>query len=158
MRFQLPSSYDFTFFQDKEGGVFKALSTADGSFVLPEKPFSILDKWKFLQTAGFTHFLIDLSKTQITKVMFKQILKALYKGEPLEDISRFNWKDGFYSPEKIENFKNAAERAKKERSAAPLRGKRQPQPYKTGYSKDSTSRSRSFDGKKGRSKNDRKGR
>ena len=62
MRFKLPASYDFTFFSDKEGGVFKALSTEDGSFVTPEKPFSILDKSTFLKNAGFTHFLIDFSK------------------------------------------------------------------------------------------------
>ncbi len=148
MRFKLPDSYDFTFFQDKEGGVFKALSTPDGSFVLPEKPFSILDKWKFLQSSGFTHFLIDLSKTSITKTMYKQILKALYKGESLDDISRFNWKDGFYSPEKIENFKNAAERAKEERSTASGKGGRNPRSFKSNYSKGRDSRPGSFDRKK----------
>jgi putative protease len=112
MRFQLPSSYDFTFFTDKEGAVFKALSTEDGSFVTPEKPFSILDKSSFLKAAGFTHFLIDFSKTQVTKGTLKQLMKSFYKGEPLPDISRFNWKDGFYSPEKMEEYRNSNERAK----------------------------------------------
>lgn len=117
MRFQLPSSYDFTYFSDKEGGVFKALSTQDGSFVTPEKPFSILDKSAFLKNAGFTHFLIDFSKTQIKKGTFRQIMKSFYKGEPLPDTSRFNWKDGFYSPEKMEEYKASNERAKGARIA-----------------------------------------
>ena len=112
MRFKLPASYDFTFFSDKEGGVFKALSTEDGSFVTPEKPFSILDKSTFLKNAGFTHFLIDFSKTQVKKGTLRQLMKSFYKGEVLPDISRFNWKDGFYSPEKMEEYRNANERAK----------------------------------------------
>jgi putative protease len=33
------------------------------------------------------------------------------KGQPLPDISRFNWKDGFYSPQKMEEYKAANERA-----------------------------------------------
>lgn len=151
MRFKLPEAYNFTFFQDKEGGVFKALSTQDGSFVLPEKPFSILDKWKFLQSSGFTHFLIDLSKTQITKSMFKQILKSFFKSEALEDISRFNWKDGFYSPEKMENFKNAAERAKEEQNTVAVRGRRIPQASKTA-GKRNFARTRPVDGKRPRPK------
>ena len=112
MRFKLPASYDFTFFSDKEGGVFKALSTEDGSFVTPEKPFSILDKSTFLKNAGFTHFLIDFSKTQVKKGTLRQLTKSFYKGEVLPDVSRFNWKDGFYSPEKMEEYRNANERAK----------------------------------------------
>ena len=112
MRFKLPASYDFTFFSDKEGAVFKALSTEDGSFVTPEKPFSILDKSTFLKNAGFTHFLIDFSKTQVKKGTLRQLMKSFYKGEVLPDISRFNWKDGFYSPEKMEEYRNSTERAK----------------------------------------------
>ena len=105
MRFQLPKSYDFLFFTDKEEDTFKALSTQDGSFVLPEKPFSILDKTQFLRSAGFSHFLIDFSKTKVTKSALRNIMKSFYKAEPLQDISRFNWKDGFYNPEKMEEYR-----------------------------------------------------
>ena len=56
MRFTLPESYDFNYFTDKEGEMFKSLSTPDGSFVLPEKPFSILDKYSQMQSAGFSRF------------------------------------------------------------------------------------------------------
>jgi len=112
MRFQLPKSYDFLFFTDKEGDTFKALSTEDGSFVTPEKPFSILDKAQFLKAAGFSHFLVDFSKTQVTKGTLRNLMKSFYKGDVLSDISRFNWKDGFYSPEKMEEYKKSSERVK----------------------------------------------
>jgi putative protease len=100
MRFQLPESHDFTYFSDKTDGVFKALSNADGSFVLPEAPFSIVDMFGTLKSAGFSRFLLDLTKTQVRKGDFKQILTALRKGTPLPDTTRFNWKDGFYTDPK----------------------------------------------------------
>jgi putative protease len=92
----LPASYDFTYFLDKESGIFKALSTVDGSYVLPENPFSIVDMYGKLQSAQFSRFLIDLTKTRVEKRDFKQIMTALYKGAPLKDTTRFNWKDGFW--------------------------------------------------------------
>ncbi|MGP1587747.1 MAG: peptidase U32 family protein [Treponemataceae bacterium] len=111
MRFELPESYDFEFFTDKEGGVFKALSTEDGSFVTPERPFSILDKADFIKASGFSRFLIDFSKTKVSKGTLRNLMKSFYKGEPLNDVSRFNWKDGFYSPEKMEEYRKANENA-----------------------------------------------
>lgn len=110
MRFQLPGSYDFTFFSDKEGTVFKALSTPDGSFVMPENPFSIVDKAQFLRAAGFNRYLIDLSKTHVQKKHFRQIVSAMMRGQALPETRRFNWKDGFYSPEKMEEYRSANER------------------------------------------------
>ena len=98
---------DFNYFTDKEGEMFKSLSTPDGSFVLPEKPFSILDKYSQMQSAGFSRFLIDLSKTKVAKGTYKQLLRSMYTAEPLEDISRFNWAEGFYDPEKIAQYKKA---------------------------------------------------
>lgn len=113
MRFELPSSYDFTFFQDKEGAIFKVNSTKDGSFVMPEEPFSILDKIERISSTGFKRFLIDFSKTKVSKNQIKAISASLIKSLPLPDISRFNWKDGFYSARQIEEFKLQNERAKK---------------------------------------------
>ena len=104
-----------------------------------ENPFSIIDKVVFMKNAGFTHFLLDLSKTRVTKGQFKQIMKAYYKGEPLPDTSRFNWKDGFYSPEKMEEYKAANERAKESKNA-----------YKSARSNKGNARKKSFTKKKGR--------
>ncbi|MBO5137616.1 MAG: U32 family peptidase [Spirochaetaceae bacterium] len=110
MRFRLPKAYDFTFFSDKEGMQFKALSSPDGSFVMPENPFSIADKTSFLKNAGFTRFLIDFSKTKVKKKDLNQIVAAMRRQQALPETSRFNWKDGFYSPEKIEEYRSAKER------------------------------------------------
>ena len=103
IRFKLPKDYDFTFFSDKEETGFKVNSTADGSFVLPEIPFSITDKISALDGEGFKRFLLDFSKSRVSKVELKQIQLSLSKGQPLVGTSRFNWKNGFYtiSPEEI---------------------------------------------------------
>lgn len=110
IRFKLPKEYDFTFFSDKENVGFKVNSTPDGSFVMPETPFSIIDKVDMLGGMGFKRILIDFSKTKVQKTHFKQVYQALLKKQVLPETSRFNWKDGFYSPEKLENFKAADER------------------------------------------------
>lgn len=106
MRFKLPSDYDFTFFEDKEGEVFKVNSTKDGSFVMPESPFSIVDKVDALGKAGFKKILIDFTKTKVTRSQIKAIISSMTKGQPLPEISRFNWKDGFYRDRDPQNQKN----------------------------------------------------
>ena len=110
MRFKLPADYDFTYFEDKEEKVFKVNSTADGSFVMPEEPFSIVDKAAYIKSSGFKKILIDFSKTKVTRGQIKAITSSMIKGQPLVGISRFNWKDGFYSPQQIEEYKAANER------------------------------------------------
>ena len=110
MRFKLPSDYDFTYFEDKEEKVFKVNSTPDGSFVMPEEPFSIVDKTAFIKQAGFKKILVDFSKTKVSRSQIKAITTSMAKGQPLPGISRFNWKDGFYSPQQIEEYKAANER------------------------------------------------
>ena len=110
MRFKLPSDYDFTYFEDKEEKVFKVNSTPDGSFVMPEEPFSIVDKTAFIKQAGFKKILVDFSKTKVSRSQIKAITTSMSKGQPLPGISRFNWKDGFYSPQQIEEYKAANER------------------------------------------------
>ena len=97
IRFKLPKEYDFTYFSDKEEKNFKVNSTPDGSFVMPEAPFSILDKCESLKSEGFKRFLIDFSKTKIRKQEVKAVQLSLTRKAPLEGVSRFNWKEGFYS-------------------------------------------------------------
>ena len=118
MRFKLPSDYDFTYFEDKEETVFKVNSTPDGSFVMPEQPFSILDKVNFITSSGFKKILIDFSKTKVTRSQIKAITTSMAKSQPLPDVSRFNWKDGFYNPQQLEEYKAAAERAAIKKSSS----------------------------------------
>ena len=117
MRFKLPENYDFTYFEDKEEKVFKVNSTKDGSFVMPEEPFSIVDKMNFISAAGFKRLLIDFSKTKVSRSQIKAISSSMIKGQPLSDVSRFNWKDGFYSPQQIEEYKAANERSRMQKEA-----------------------------------------
>ena len=117
MRFKLPENYDFTYFEDKEEKVFKVNSTVDGSFVMPEEPFSIVDKMNFISASGFNRFLIDFSKTKVSRSQIKAISSSMIKGQPLPDVSRFNWKDGFYSPQQIEEYKAANERNRMQKEA-----------------------------------------
>ncbi|MBQ9237942.1 MAG: U32 family peptidase [Treponema sp.] len=96
MRFQKPESYDFTYFSDKAGSSFQLISHTDGSFVLPDAPFSIVDKVPLLSSAGFKRVLIDFSKSRVTKSSLKLVMSALAKGQPIPGCQRFNWKEGFY--------------------------------------------------------------
>ncbi|MDE5899588.1 MAG: U32 family peptidase [Treponemataceae bacterium] len=108
IRFKLPKSYDFTYFTDKEGEGFKLLSSEDGSCVMPELPFSLLDKGDLLAQAGFRRMLIDFSRTKLTKAQVKAVQGSLFKKQALPDVSRFNWKEGFYSPQLMEGRKAGA--------------------------------------------------
>lgn len=137
IRFKLPKDYDFTFFSDKEGTSFKVNSTRDGSFVMPELPFSIIDKTNFLAGSGFKRFLLDFSKTKVKKPEFKQIYTALVKQQPLLETSRFNWKDGFYSVSP-EEYKQMAENSQKYRKDLTSQ-KNFSKGKKGGYSKDGKS-------------------
>lgn len=128
MRFKLPSSYNFTYFQDKEEVEFKAISTEDGSYVMPEVPFSIVDKTDILYKNGFKRFLIDFSKTKISRSQLKSIQASLTKKQILPEVSRFNWKNGFYNPEQIEAYKSSNERAAEMRMK--VSGKKNPKRHK----------------------------
>lgn len=114
MRFKLPKDYDFTYFYDKEKMGFKVNSTEDGSFVMPELPCSLLDKMDSLKHKGWKRQLIDFSKTKVLKGDMKNMLNLIQNHEFITGSSRFNWKDGFYNPEKMEAYKAKAEREAKE--------------------------------------------
>lgn len=105
MRFKLPKEYDFTYFSDKEKMGFKVNSTEDGSFVMPEYPFSIIDKIETLKNKGWSRQFIDFSKTKVLKGDVRNMISLIQSHGLIDGASRFNWKDGFYNPEKIEAFK-----------------------------------------------------
>ncbi|MCR4822204.1 MAG: U32 family peptidase [Treponema sp.] len=132
MRFKLPESYDFLYFQDKEEVLFKVNSTSDGSVVMPESPFSIVDKTAMLNSDGFKRTLLDFSRTKVTRQELKAVTNAMVKKQPLPETSRFNWRDGFYSIEKIESYKAMNEKSQAEKAAGIKRGR--PQRGKSSYS------------------------
>lgn len=115
MRFKLPESYDFTFFYDKTDESFKVNSTVDGSFVMPEVACSITDKIEMLKGEGFSRFLVDFSKTKVTKGQLREVMASIERQLPLQGASRFNWKEGFYDKALIEKNKADAAAAKAER-------------------------------------------
>ena len=140
IRFKLPENYGFTYMSDKENEEFKIVSSANGSFVMPEMPFSLLDKTDRLSQAGFKRLLIDFSRIKISKNQVKSVTASMIKKQPLADISRFNWKDGFYSARQIEEFKAGNERAKAERlsqkqSTAVQSNGRNKKPHRSGKRK-----------------------
>ena len=112
IRFKKPQSYDFAYFSDRENAEFKIASNSDGSFVMPEKPFSIVDKVDLLYGDGFKRVLLDFSKTRVTKAQLREVVNALEKKIPLDGAYRFNWKEGFYAPRLVEERDKASEKAR----------------------------------------------
>jgi putative protease len=92
-------NYGFKQCSDSRGEQFRLVSRSGGSLVIPEKPFSIIDKIPFLREAGFRRFIVDLSGPPLKKKDYKDLMAAVKDAVPLRDISRFNWKNGFYYTE-----------------------------------------------------------
>ncbi|MDR2478964.1 MAG: U32 family peptidase [Treponema sp.] len=109
IRADLGPVYDFSSFSGGRGENFSLVTGPEGSLVLPEKPFSITDKIAFLKKAGFSRFIIDLSGPVLKKSSYRDLMRAVTEGVPLPNMSRFNWKDGFY-----QNEETAGEKPKKE--------------------------------------------
>jgi putative protease len=99
IRASLRRQYNFGLFEDSLGGQFRLLTDESGSQVIPEQPFSIIDKRPFLEEAGFRRFIIDLCGAPLRKKDYKTLMAALDRAAPLTGAVRFNWKDGFYSAE-----------------------------------------------------------
>ena len=150
MRFRLPESYDFLYFMDKEEQVFKVNSTVDGSVVMPEAPFSIVDKVETLNSSGFKRILLDFSRTRVTRQELKAITNSMLKKQAVSETSRFNWKDGFYNPEKIEIYKAMNEKALAEKEAANQLGRGRPSSNKRAKSSYRENSRRSYSNKKKR--------
>ena len=99
LRANLGRLYDFRAFSDSRGERFVLANDEDGSRVFPERPFSITDKVSYLREAGFRRFIVDLGGLSLKKADYKDLMKSIENGIPLPNISRFNWKDGFFSEE-----------------------------------------------------------
>jgi putative protease len=97
IRADLGKIYSFKSFQDSHGELFSLGCEQEETLVIPERPFSITDKIPFLKEAGFRRFIIDLSGPPLKKKAYKDLMRSVENGVPLPDISRFNWKDGFYN-------------------------------------------------------------
>ena len=97
IRADLGRVYGFKSFQDSRGELFSFCGEREETLVIPERPFSITDKIPFLKEAGFRRFIIDLSGPPLKKKAYKDLMHSIESGVPLPDISRFNWKDGFYA-------------------------------------------------------------
>ena len=153
MRFKLPEDYDFTYFTDKEGLSFKVNSTKDGSFVMPELPFSIIDRMDKIKSKGWTHLLLDFTKTKVLKGDMRIMTELLRKGEGIPGSSRFNWKDGFFNPEKMEAYQAIAQkeaaRAASESFAKGAKSSRN-SGARTSYTKNIASRGKTNSSAKGK--------
>jgi putative protease len=109
VRADLGQLYDFGSFQDSRDGQFRLVSEQEGSRVYPEKPFSIIDKIPFLREAGFRRFILDFSGPLLRKKDYKDIMNAVANAAPLPNSARFNWKDGFFSPEEKSGSRSVAQ-------------------------------------------------
>ncbi|MBQ0052574.1 MAG: U32 family peptidase [Treponema sp.] len=145
MRFRLPEDYDFLYFKDKEETMFKVNSNIDGTVVMPEAPFSVVDKVEILNSEGFKRILLDFSRTRVTRQELKTVTNSMVKKQMIPGTSRFNWKDGFYSLEKIETYKAMNEKAEAEKAAGIRSNNRGNQRQGRNYNA-----SRSSNGRKGR--------
>jgi putative protease len=99
IRADLGGIYGFKDFTDSRGEAFRLSAGKEGSAVYPGRPFSIVDKIPFLQEAGFSRFILDLSGQPLKKTAYRDLMKSVRNAAPLPETSRFNWKDGFYQPE-----------------------------------------------------------
>lgn len=106
MRADLAARYDFKVFQDREGLSYELVSREGYSAVIPSRPFSLVDRLSFLKKEGIGKYLFDFSFVELTKPLYKQVMKAAREGRVLPDTSRFNWKDGFYAPDEGEGPKH----------------------------------------------------
>ncbi|MDR2793909.1 MAG: U32 family peptidase [Treponema sp.] len=85
---------------DKAGSGGTGGGSGGGSLVVPEIPFSIVDKIPFLSEAGFGRFILDFSGPALKKKDYRTVMTSAKEGTPLPNISRFNWKNGFFKDNK----------------------------------------------------------
>lgn len=99
IRGALSSTYDSSRFLDRDGAAYTLHGRRDYDVVVPEQPFSIIDRTPFLRKEGVDKFVLDLSNASPAKGFFRDIGRAAAEARIMPETSRFNWKDGFYSDE-----------------------------------------------------------
>ncbi len=98
IRADLSRKYEWKRFTDREGLGYELVTGRDYSCVIPETPFSIVDRIPFLKKEGIGKFILDFSQIELQKPLYKQVAKAALEGRVLPETGRFNWKDGFWQP------------------------------------------------------------
>ncbi len=93
---KINKNLDFDQFHDNKNNLYNIVHFDEKSSIIPEKPFSIIDKIPLLKKHGFEKVIIDFSNIQIKKNYYKNIMNSAYKNEILQNTSRFNWNDGFF--------------------------------------------------------------
>jgi putative protease len=96
IRSSLSALYDFGDFTDSQDERFRLVSSREGSVVIPESPFSIVDKIPFLRAGGFKRFILDFSGPRLKKQDYRDVMDAAINGGLVAGASRFNWKNGFF--------------------------------------------------------------
>jgi len=98
IRENLKPILDLNTFSDNMDEKFMLVADNEGSRVIPDKYFSIIDKIPFLKEAGFGRFIIDLSGTvSLKKSEYRDLMRSIDENAPLPNSVRFNWKNGFFS-------------------------------------------------------------
>jgi len=97
IRGDLSAKYDSTSFIDRDGTSYTMNGRREYTVVVPDRPFSIIDRTSFLRKEHIDKFILDLSNANPARGMFRDIARAAAEGKVLPDASRFNWKDGFYN-------------------------------------------------------------
>ncbi|MDR2313375.1 MAG: U32 family peptidase [Spirochaetaceae bacterium] len=103
IRGDLSTRYGFTHFTGTRDESFSMIPGEKNTVVIPDTPFSIVDKTPFLRAAGFRRFILDFSAGTFTgsfplkKKLYREVVKAAAQGLSLSGVSRFNWKDGFFT-------------------------------------------------------------
>ncbi|GAB1482177.1 peptidase U32 family protein [Treponema sp.] len=128
IRANLASMYDFSDFSDGRGENFKLINEPDGSLVIPEQPFSIVDKLPFLKESGFSKFILDFSGPPLKKRDYKDVMDAAKEGIPLSNTRRFNWKDGFFTPTEGKGSSGMGRGVRKDRDFESYSGGKKPHP------------------------------
>lgn len=101
IRADLSRKYDNAKFMDREDNAFRLIGKRDYSVVVPDRPFSLTDLVPNLKKQGFRRFIVDLSNAEPSKGLYRDIARAMEQGSPLPNTTRFNWKDGFWSEERM---------------------------------------------------------
>ncbi|MDL2229793.1 U32 family peptidase [Treponema sp. OttesenSCG-928-L16] len=101
MRSDLSGVYEFQHFHGNRDEGFMLMNSNDGSMVIPDEPFSIVDKIPFLSESGFKRFIVDFSGPPLKKKDFRDVMAAVKNGAPLPRTRRFNWKNGFFTPKDV---------------------------------------------------------